>query len=356
MTYFVHVDCVPPSGTPPFDALQRAGVASLFGRALDGLEGADDPHGETVELDDRYVASHPDGAKLLLEVDAPDLETAEAAAGAMVEAVLEAVEEFEDWSIISCGVELHDGLAKEALAAADGPDAPPSDVAERARKLSADVPSVSSAPEPDPQEAERHEAKLRALAGGLAYGWEAFGCGDSGRDVSREDAELAAGALAYAVDLLTDELFADLVELEGERQAKNVAESDAVFFVLELLPPAFAAQYTPLFVRKFILAAAGMVTGLTSPGWSGPASTAEELALRLLIDEAIPALEMHDLYDDAVAEAFEAFKDTVFGDDDHEWLYDEDPFDEQDDVAAWFEPLQPTARVHPYTVERGSRA
>jgi hypothetical protein len=354
VTYFVHVDCTPPAVAVPLDPLQRAGAAHVFGNLLENLEGIEGPDGLVVEVTSTWVGAHPEGARLLLALEAPALEFAEAAARAVVEEILDAAEELDDWSVATCGVELHDELARQSLAAAEGLNAPPSDLSERARRLR-------------PIEREEHdedfaddgseldEATLRALAGRLCHGLDAFGYSAKQDDGEpRKAAELAAGAVVYAMDILTDELFADLVELAKDDTDLSVEESDSVFFVLELLPEAFAAQYRPDFVRRFILATAAMVQRLTSSSWSGLVSTAEELAFRLLLDEAVPVLEMCDAYDDATRAALATYKAYVFDDYDHEWLFEADLDDELGSVMAWFQPFRPDLHVHPYTLDDGS--
>jgi hypothetical protein len=349
VTYFVHVDVVPPGGHPPLDALQRAGVAHLLAEALERLEGIDGPDEMSIDLDDFRVGSHPEGALLLLVLDAPVLEFAEEAAHEVVEEIFETTEEFEGWAVSSCEVKLHDGLALESLAGADGPDAPPADPAERARLHRRPEPDTNPAQLSD-EEVENQCTLLRNLAPRLTCFTAAHFCHDTSGALPQATAELAAGALVYAIDLLTDELFGDLVSLAQDDSADNVEDSDAVFFVLDELPPAFAEQYTGLFVRRFIIAAATVLQRLTSTTWQPPCTTAEALALHLLLQEAIPVLDLHHLYDDDIKSAYAAFRETFLGDLDPEWLYEEDPFDEQDPVADWFTVSGPDTQVHFHTV------
>ncbi|WP_436789963.1 hypothetical protein [Yinghuangia sp. YIM S10712] len=214
---------MPPWGTAPFDALQRAGVAHIFGASWPRLDAVDGLDGVTVVVG-HWVASYPAGARLVLTLEAPSLESAEGAARLAVGELLGAAEEFAGWSVASCGVELHDQLAQESLAAADGPNAPPSDPEERRRRLrrkSRDAdeaePELDEDEDDGEAEAEAPASRLRALAGRLGRGFDAFvfspAAGDG--DVSYEEAELAAGAVVAAIDQLTDELFFDLVE--GDR-------------------------------------------------------------------------------------------------------------------------------------------
>lgn len=353
MTYFVHVDCAPSADAIPLDPLQRAGAAHVFGDLLGNLESIDGPDGLVVEVTSTWVGAHPEGARLLLALEAPALEFAEDAARAVVEEILATAEELDGWSVATCSVELHDELTRQSLAAAEGPDAPPSDLDERARRLRP-IEHNEHGEDLDDED-ELDTATVRALAGRLCHGLDAFGySAEALGEEAREAAELAAGSVVYAIDILTDELFADLVELAKDDTDLSVEESDSVFCALELLPPAFAAQYRPDFVRRFILATAAMVQRLTSSSWSGLVSTAEELAFRLLLDEAVPVLEMCGAYDDATRAALAAYKAYVFDDYDHEWLYDQDPRDELGSVTAWFRPFRPDLHVHPYTIDDGS--
>lgn len=351
MAYFVHVDCVPPPGTVPLDPLQRAGVAHIFGGLLERLDAVEAPDGSVMEVASSRVGAHPDGAVLLLLLDAPTLELAESATRTAVEEILDAAEEFAGWSVASSEVRLHHEQTRKSLAAADGPDAPPSDLQERARRLRGHTVEDDADDVDEDAEAATQAAALRALAGRLSHGLDAFGYVRPDDADAREAAELAAGAVIYAISVLTDELFADLVALAQDDG--TVADSGGESLALGLLPPAFAAQYQPAFVRRFILATAAMVQRLTSPSPSGPGSTAEELAFRLLLSEAVAVLEMYDLYDDAAEAALAAFKDTVFDDFDHERLYDAGLDNVAEDVMAWFEPFHADAPVHPYMLDHG---
>lgn len=352
MAHFVHVDCTPPSDAVPLDPLQRAGVAALFGRALEQVDTVPGPAGEAIAVASGHVASHPAGARLLLALDTPALAAAEHAAHAAVEEILLSTEEFIGWRVTAAEVRLHAELMLNSLAAADGPDAPPSDPAERARQLRGSSVGHVSDELDENDDAVTDEAALRAMAGRLSYGLDAFGCSRTDDTDTREAAELAAGAAVYAMSVLTDELFADLVTLTaGDCSAEDAGGG---LLALDLLPTAFAGQYRPPFVRRFILATASTVQRLTSspPGRLG--STAEELAFRLLLSEAVGVLETYDLHDDATEDALEAFKDAVLEDGNHERLYDLGADHKAVDVMAWFAPFRPDAAVHPYILDRSN--
>ncbi|HSA50013.1 MAG TPA: hypothetical protein VLH10_07860 [Yinghuangia sp.] len=353
MRYFVHVECVPPPRTAPFDVLQRAGVVHVLDDSLARLEAIDGPDGMVIGVGERWVAAHPAGANLVLTLYAPALEFAEGAARLAVEGLLDAAEELDRRSVTSCEVKLHDELAHESLVAADGPDAPPSDPDERRRRMRPEPRDADEAESAeDDAEAVAPASRLRALAGRLGCGLDAFGFSPAeDSDAAREDAELAAGAVVAAVDQLTDELFFDLVQLSRDENAASAADV-AGLLAVGLLPEEFADQYTPAFVRRFILTTASVVERLMSSSRLGLASVAEELALRLLLDDAVGILEMHDLHEETEL-ALDTFKTTVYDTDNHDRLYRADAADEHVDVMEWFTPFKPTAYAHPYTVDRG---
>src|SRR4051794_25109177 len=93
MEYAVSIDLKLPTGTPHLDPLQAEGAGSVLDRLLDQVEGADvadpddllDEDDEDEDSDgdvivDRYwVGAHPEGAIVLLVLDADSLEIAETA-------------------------------------------------------------------------------------------------------------------------------------------------------------------------------------------------------------------------------------------------------------------------------------
>ncbi|MFF7972194.1 hypothetical protein [Streptomyces sp. NPDC007905] len=343
MTYVVTVAMALPKGAPELDALQQEGVIFLLRKGFDSLEAVEGPDGMEIELMEDVIAVHPGGALLKLFVDAPALEFAEDAAREVVAALLERTEPLADWQITRCGVELNSDLLQESLAAADGPDAPPADPAERARRHAATEPS----PAPDrlhPAEVEAMRARLRALAPTLAaFPLESFGyCDDpEERTVGREAAQIAAGALVFAIDLLVDELFTDLAGLEED--GPTVAASDATFMLLDDLPPQFADDYTVLFARRLTVTAVTLTGRLTQPHPTRPTCLAEEILLRFLVTQAEVTADLYNLLTDEVATALETFADGI----------DEDPTPDPPDLAPlgvedWFTPFDDEGFVHPY--------
>ncbi|GAA3810190.1 hypothetical protein GCM10022403_050080 [Streptomyces coacervatus] len=349
MTYAVTVDVDLPKGAPELDVLQREGVVFLLRKGLDSIAAIEGPDGMEVDLVDDVIAVHPAGILLKLFVDAPALEFAEDAAREVVAELLERAEPLAGWEITRCGVDLHPELLQESLDAADGPDAPPADPAERARRHAAAEPSTGSGRLDDGEvDAMRH--RLRALAPSLrAFPMEAFGYREDENDriVSREAAEIAAGAVVYAIDLLVDELFTDLAGLEED--GPTVAETDAPFMVLDDLPPHFALQYSVLFVRRLTVTAVTMTGRLTQPYFGRPTCVAEELLLKFLLAQAEVTADLYELLSDEVETALEVFADGVYEDMDHEWLY-APPADGigKGAVQDWFIPFGDERYVHPY--------
>lgn len=339
----VTVAMAPPKGAPELDALQREGVVFLLRKGFDSLEAIEGPDGMEIELMDDVIAAHPGGVLLKLFVDAPALEFAEDAAREVVAELLERTEPLADWQITRCAVELNSELLQESLDAADGPDAPPSDPAERARRHRATEPAPAQG-RIDPAEVEAMRSRLRALAPLLAAcPLDRFGYFDDPgeRTVGREAAEVAAGALVFAIDLLVDELFTDLASLEED--GPTVAESDATFMLLDSLPPQFADEYTVLFARRLTVTAVTMTARLTQPQPARPTCVAEELLLRFLLTRAEVTADLYDLLTEEVSAALETFADSFEGDLTEDDL-DIDPIGAGD----WFTPYDAEGFVHPY--------
>ncbi|MEW2129634.1 hypothetical protein [Streptomyces sp. NPDC005435] len=378
VTYVVTVTMTPPEGTPDLDALQREGVLFLLRKGFDSLEAIEGPDGMEVDLMDDLIAVHPGGALLKLFVDAPALEFAEEAAREVVTELLDATEPLADWQITRCAVELNSELLQESLDAADGPDAPPADPAERARRHAAgDHPQSSPGGTPPPSETQAMRTRLRELAPLLAsfpltaFGYEGEGSGevaDTGagepvgsgsgeragtgnatgepvglvkgeatRTVGKEAAEIAAGALIYAIDLLVDELFTDLAALEED--GPTVARSNATFMILDDLPPHLADEYTVLFTRRLTVTAITLTSRLTRPPFGPPTCVAEKLLLGSLLTQAEVTADLYGLLTDEVAKALENFAASLN-------TAASRPTPEAPD--SWFTPFSGECRVHPY--------
>ncbi|UQA94473.1 hypothetical protein [Streptomyces halobius] len=370
MTYAVTVDTQIASGAPEMDELQRVGAGALLEQGFDSVESIDGPDGVEVEIADTWVGVHPGGALLKVFVVAPALEFAEEAVRALVEELLERSELLADWTVERCEVELHPDLAKESLEAADGPDAPPDDLASRrARLIESAAGDAAVGTTSDAVDTEAAQRRMRSMAARLrSFGPEMFGVPDEeekdddlaeyGSRVAADDAELAAGALVWATDVLLDELFQDAYALAAEET--NVAECDRPMWLLDELPPHYVLQYDARFARRFLVTAVALTTRFTGGSFEQLSCVAEELVLRLLLDRAEVTLETFGLLDEGVSSALECFAAMVYEDMDHEWLYDDskDGIDESPvgeylgvapmGLASWFKPFNDDRYVHPY--------
>ncbi|MFF2812469.1 hypothetical protein ACFVT2_35910 [Streptomyces sp. NPDC058000] len=361
------------SGAPEMDELQRVGAGALLEQSFDSVESIDGPDGVEVEIADTWVGVHPGGALLKVFVDAPALEFAEEAVRALVEGLLERSALLGDWTVERCEVELHPDLANESLEAADGPDAPPDDLASRrARLIESAAGDTAVGATSDAVDTEAAQCRMRSMASQLrAFGPEIFGAPDEedkdgdladyGSRVSVDDAELAAGALVWATDVLLDELFQDAYALAAEEM--NVAECNRPMWLLDELPPRDALQYDARFGRRFLVTAVALTTRFTEGSFQQLGCVAEELVLKLLLDRAEVTLETFGLLDEGVSSALECFAAMVYEDMDHEWLYDDskDGIDESPvgeylgvapmGLASWFKPFNDGRYVHPYVVD-----
>ncbi|MFD9242417.1 hypothetical protein ACFV0D_10895 [Streptomyces sp. NPDC059556] len=375
MTYVVTVDMCLPDGADELDALQQVGASALLEHGFDAVEAIEGPGGVEVDVLETIVAVHPRGAIVKVFVHASSLETAEDAVGSVAAEVLERSELLADWVVESSEVKLHIDLTRESLAAADGPDAPPSDLrARRARHTAGTGPGDATHPAPpldgaddesgeDDEEEERAdlEAQIRALAPRLISFDPRPPEDGSAADIGSEAAELAAGALVYAAEVLIDELYDDVQTLADEET--NVAECRAELWHLAELPPRYGLAYDELFARRFLVTAIALTTRFTDGSFRELGCLAEELVLKLLLQQAHTTLDLYGLLGDDVAEALGRFADEVYEDTDFEWLYDDarDGVDEDSALAGagitpsaigtWFTPFDDDRYVHPYAVD-----
>ncbi|WP_425826156.1 hypothetical protein [Streptomyces fractus] len=368
------VDAQTADGTPELDELQRVGAIALLEQGFEAVDGIEGPDGMEATVVDTLVGAHPGGALLKVFAHSPTLEIAEAAVRALVEELLERTELLAEWTVEKCEVELHPDLAQESLDAAAGPGAPPDDPAARRAHL------AKAAHTPAPSETETEtaadSAKIRrqmfSLASQLrAFGPQMFGVvteeAQGGEEfggyagTSHEDAQLAAGALLWAANVMIDQLFMDVHTLT--EADTNVAECTDVLWHLEDLPRRYALRYDAKFARRFLVTVTAMTTRFTHGTFTQLGCIAEELALRILLTEAKVCLETFGLLDDGVEQALDCFADLVYEDMDHEWLYD-DAADGIGDspagellritpmgLADWFSPFSEERCVHPYARE-----
>lgn len=366
MTYVVTVEIRIPEGAPELDGLHRVGASALLEQgfaSVAGIEGAD---GMEMDLFDVAVAVHPGGAILRVMVAAPSLEFAEEAVGSVSEEVLERSELLAEWTVESSEVQLHTDAARESLEAADGPGAPPSDPQARRAHHTAKPDTADEAE----GEAQDHEAAFRALATRLrSFTPATFGVPDEAPDtvageeesadgsvgVTPESAELAAGSLVYGAEVLIDELYDDVQALAEEDT--TVAECQGHLWHLDQLPSRHAPQYDELFARRFLVTAIALTTRFTDGSFRRLGCLAEELVLKLLLEQAHVTLDLHGLLDDEVAAALGRFAGEVYEDMDFAWLQSEGANGAGDGgVAAlgfgtWFTPFDDARYVHPYALD-----
>lgn len=375
MAYAVTVDVQIPTGMPRLDELQRIGAISLLEEGFAAVDGVEGPGGAVVDVEDSRVAAHPEGALLLIFAGAPTLEAAESACRALVEEMLERSEVLAGWTIGSCEVQLHPELAAESLKAAAGPDAPPEDLDARRAHLADGRRDAHPSPTSEERAAKRAsiEARIRALAPQLkSFDPATFGVldpedpedgepEDASYATDPADAQLAAGALVWATDVMLDELFGDIETLTEEDAV--AADCEGPLLQLDNLPSRYALQYDVHFARRFLVTTTAMTGRFAHGIFESLSCVAEELALRLLLIEAEVTLDTFGLLDDGVSTALDCFKDAVFEDLDHEWLYDHsmDGIDDSPagdalriapmDLPSWFKPFNAGRPVHPYAAD-----
>ncbi|HEX5120672.1 MAG TPA: hypothetical protein VFW65_36285 [Pseudonocardiaceae bacterium] len=346
MEYQLTAEVDPPAGTPALDALQRHGVAALLDENLEMLADIEGPDGVEIEPLDHRISVQPDGASITWVLDAPALAFAEDAARHVLGELLERTELLTDWSVRRCEVTASDEDLAAALAGADG--AGGEDV-----EIEINLDSIAELADSDTD--ERREQLLDAAGELGAFGYDAFGFeddedGDTSGDedgdrISEEAAELVAGALMTGLDVLTDELFADVQTLED---SGSTAGEQEVLWALHALPARFAAHYTAQFAKKFLVTTAVLGYRLTQPEWDGPRSLAEALAIRLVKEAARHQLDLAGLLDELpLARMFEVFDEYALEGVDIEDLYADVEIDEDDEtdlddfvLADWFEPLE----------------
>jgi hypothetical protein len=154
----------------------------------------------------------------------------------------------------------------------------------------------------------------------------------------RRRAALMKGLLWHASVVMIDDLFADLAAIES-------GDDPGDTMMISELPVRVQDDYTVLFVRKFLVATVEVTARLTS-GWMPLASTAQELALSLLLDSAEGMRELYGI--DLEPTWTELFEDCLFEDEDFKFLYDEVPLLGSEPPALWFRPFNPTRHSTPY--------
>ena len=161
-------------------------------------------------------------------------------------------------------------------------------------------------------------------------------------------------ALYRAARQLTDLFLDDLRKLA--RREVAFADTD----MAEYLPRKHLGRYNLSFAERFLVCILTVVWKLREPGMHWLACTAEELALRAIIEEARTLVLADPGLDEAEAD-FGSFESVAFEDWDFEMLFDpaydgvEDASDPREDVVnlrfeEWFEPFNDRV-IHPYLDE-----
>lgn len=341
--YQLTAEVVPPSDNPALDALQRHGVAALLDEHLELLADIEGPDGVEIEPLDHRISVHPAGATITWVLDAPALAFAEDAARQVLSELLERTELMAAWSVGRCEVTASD----EELAAALRGAASQDDEADVEIEIDLDdLENIAELRDLDSEDdgEERRERLLDAADELVAFGQDAFGfdeSDDSISSISAEAADLVAGAFMIGLDVLTEELFADVQTLDD---AGTPASELEVLWVLHDLPTRYAANYTALFAKKFLITTAILGYRLSLPDWDGPRSIAEALVLKLVKSAAEHQLELAGLLDEIPLERiFEVFDEYAFAGLDIDAYVDADDDDEVDAdevvLVNWFEEL-----------------
>jgi hypothetical protein len=176
--------------------------------------------------------------------------------------------------------------------------------------------------------------------------------------------------LKEAAPALLDGLFEDLRAIEsvtiGCRESGDTfvvaIESTSV---ISMLPPAYRAWYSPLFVRALIVCATRIGQALSGGDGAEPTCTAEELIWHLLLQEAIATYESQELSPGGrsdLADDVARFEDFIYQDADWRLLYDHSESEREaaantspalqdiiQPVESWFESFYGvTAQPNPY--------
>lgn len=346
MEYQLTAEVNPPSDTPALDALQRHGVAALLDEHLELLADIEGPDGVEIEPLDHQISVHPAGASITWVLDAPALAFAEDAARQVLGELLERTGLLAEWSVGRCEVTASD---EELAAALEGADDEGGDADVEIEIDLDDLESVTDLAELSGADLQERQARLLEAAETLgAFDLEAFGYDedDESEDaVTVEAAALAAGALMTGLDVLTEELFADVQSLEESGTPANEHE---VLWVVHELPTRYAGHYTASFAKKFLVTTAVLGYRLNLPEWDGPRSIAEALALRLLKVAAENQIELAGVTEQVpLARMFEVFDEYAFDGLDIDSLFEEadGSADDEDDIdemvlVDWFTPFE----------------
>jgi hypothetical protein len=122
-----------------------------------------------------------------------------------------------------------------------------------------------------------------------------------------------AGSLILAATWVADQLLDDAAALADGGQVTDT-------HLLCDLPPQFAPHYTPAFARQFLVAFLDLSARLTSDLWHPPSCVAQDLGVRLLLDQADVVADLAGMH---LPEDWQVtIAELLLADIDHEYLYD----------------------------------
>ena len=119
MDYVVTAGLEPPLETAELDALQREGVAALLDRQLGLVEGVAGPQDADIDVLDYRITVHPDGATVVLALDAPSLRAAEGATATVLDELVRETNLLTGWVVTESKVQITEDEFNQSLAAAE---------------------------------------------------------------------------------------------------------------------------------------------------------------------------------------------------------------------------------------------
>lgn len=183
--------------------------------------------------------------------------------------------------------------------------------------------------------------------------------------VAPEDAKVAAGALVHSTVVMVDELFQDLHVLM--REETNVAEAEHPVWLLDELPSRYALRYDAKSARRFLATVLAMTTRFTYGSFQQLGCLAEELGLKLLLDQSPPRWKPSASSAPEPRQALDCFADEISEDTDFEWLCDDskDGIEEDEALdrfgttplgfASWCRPFNQGRYVPPFSSDERRR-
>jgi len=194
-------------------------------------------------------------------------------------------------------------------------------------------------PEQDLPDAEML-ARILAFAEnarGIVYGEdEELGLDAPSIAYEKEQRQRFTGMFVCASIGVLDGLFADIALLHERAGEKvDMVQTEQ----LSGLPPAFVGQYTALFAQELLVSAVD-VTRQFVEGWVYPSTLAEELVVRLILDEVDYLAEVAP---NIMEKGFRPYwEGCLYQDLDFQWLYGTSGFKDLiggTSVNSWFEPF-----------------